>query len=362
MNVKQKMTTTVSELVTRINNYKSRSHYENSCFQGHCPTTEEIKNDRVKSLANRLKAGSYKETLTNILEWQDRNLSFWHERHPISSVCMYSLGGSLIIFVIGFVMNLFSFIIWRIQILNWFIPFSVAMLGGSAVTAFTIGWMIRSNRRIPVWEGLKNVFKPSLSINALLENKLGICRDYAKLTACLLLNIYPEADIYFAYAPSHVATGIKVDNELYMLDQRLPILTIGKWKDYRHQKRRQQRKLEQLGEKCLIEADMKPFLSKTTAPLDTRKLATRMTELLNVENEGVNEPTLVLNIPWKKGAVMYEDNELVNYSLARRLKTKTSTELIKGRQIKRIEVDRQDDDITFVYFNLDTVSANMAHA
>lgn len=201
MNVKQKMATTVSELVTRINNYKSRSHYENSCFQGHCPTTEEIKNDGVKSLANRLKAGSYKETLTNILEWQDRNLSFWHERHPISSVCMYSLGGSLIIFVIGFVMNLFSFIIWHIQILNWFIPFSVAMLGGSAVTAFTIGWMIRSNRRIPVWEGLKNVFKPSLSINALLENKLGICRDYAKLTACLLLNIYPEADIYFAYAP-----------------------------------------------------------------------------------------------------------------------------------------------------------------
>lgn len=148
-----------------------------------------------------------------------------------------------------------------------------------------------------------------------------------------------------------------------MLDQRLPILTIGKWKDYRHQKRRQQRKLEQLGEKCLIEADMKPFLSKTTAPLDARKLATRMTELLNVENEGVKEPTLVLNIPWKKGAVMYEDNELVNYSLARRLKTKTSTELIKGSQIKRIEVDRQDDDLTFVvYFNLDTVSANMAHA
>ena len=38
---------------------------------------------------------------------------------------------------------------------------------------------------------------PSISMNFLLENKLGVCRDYAKLTACLLLNIYPNAEIYF---------------------------------------------------------------------------------------------------------------------------------------------------------------------
>lgn len=165
MNVKQKMATTVSELVTRIKNYKARSYYKNSCFQGHCPTAEEIKNEKVKSLADRLEEESDKETLTNVLEWQERNLSFWHERHPMSTVFWYSLAGSLIVFVIGFTISFISFIISHARIPAFQIPFwdsliIAGMLGGSIVTAFTIGWMIHSNRKIPVWEGLKDVPAP----------------------------------------------------------------------------------------------------------------------------------------------------------------------------------------------------------
>jgi len=44
------------------------------------PTKEEIDSEEVKNLSNRLRANTPKETLTNILEWQDRNLKFWEER------------------------------------------------------------------------------------------------------------------------------------------------------------------------------------------------------------------------------------------------------------------------------------------
>ncbi|MEM0202734.1 MAG: transglutaminase-like domain-containing protein [Archaeoglobaceae archaeon] len=44
------------------------------------PKKEEVGNNEVKSLARRLKGKNDAETLTNILEWEDRNLTFWHER------------------------------------------------------------------------------------------------------------------------------------------------------------------------------------------------------------------------------------------------------------------------------------------
>lgn len=45
------------------------------------PTPEDIENDELKTLAKRLKGSSEKETLTNILEWQDRNIQGWIDRY-----------------------------------------------------------------------------------------------------------------------------------------------------------------------------------------------------------------------------------------------------------------------------------------
>ena len=52
---------------------------------------EEIENSEIKQLANRLKAVSDKETLTNVLEWQDRNIVFWFERYPLSHILLVSI-------------------------------------------------------------------------------------------------------------------------------------------------------------------------------------------------------------------------------------------------------------------------------
>ncbi|MCW3985308.1 MAG: hypothetical protein NWE91_02725 [Candidatus Bathyarchaeota archaeon] len=349
MNIKQKLTA----IATALRGIRSRIYYRFSCFRGYCPTSDEIENSKIKSLASRLEAGSYRETLTNILEWQERNIVFWTERHPIVSVLFYAGLISLFTFSIGLVVLLFIIIrnIELLWLLPWFIVIWFVMLVSSIATTLAIMiWIIYGNRKIPVMEGLINALRPNIPINALLEKKLGVCRDYAKLTACLLSNIYPNGEIYFAHAPNHTATGIIVENRLYMLDQRLPILTIDRWNDYRKPKKSDRiEKLDPI-KKTLQKADKRTFLqTKDKSELNTEKLANKMTELLNIKEQPDDKAiSLQKPIPWKNGAILYEENEMVDYSLTRYLETKISSELIRINQITRIEISRHKNDLTFL--------------
>ncbi len=45
-----------------------------------CPTLGDLENKELRDLAKRLKGNSKKETLTNVLEWQHRNIQYWMER------------------------------------------------------------------------------------------------------------------------------------------------------------------------------------------------------------------------------------------------------------------------------------------
>jgi predicted transglutaminase-like protease len=338
MNIKQIMNTIVMPF--KKSESKLRKNYERACSKGYCPTTKEIENSAIKELANRLKAASEKETLTNILEWQDRNIVSWPERWPLSNLF------SALLFVVV-LLFLCLLLIPNSQLLWWII----VMLASSAITVFSIiVILLKLIRKIPVWDGLKNTFASSISINAFLENKLGVCRDYAKLTACLLANVYPDAEIYFVRAPQHVATGIMIDNSppVYMLDKQLPIVTIDKWHERWHKHRWSEKTMEKVKGNCLESVDIKSYLSKTksTEP-NIEKLVTEMMTLLNIE-EQTDDKAISLKMPWKKGATLYEDNEIVNYSLARRLETKISSELIRINQITRIKISRQKDDLTFL--------------
>jgi len=366
MNIKQKLIA----IATTLRGIRSRIYYRFSCFRGYCPTSGEIENSEIKSLASRLKADSYRETLTNILEWQEKNMEFWTERHPMVTLFWYiwlifAVIGPLFIAVFFYSSLLLTVLnsqtvvlVWLIQIAVWFIQniwWLFAIFASSAVTILvTMIFILHSNRKFP-WKKipscLKNIVKPSISMNFLLENKLGVCRDYAKLTACLLSNIYPNAEIFFASAPDHVATGINIENRLYMLDQRLPILTKDKWNNYR--KPRKSDRIEKFDPiKKTLQKDKRTFLqAKDKSELNTKKLAKRMTELLNIK-EQPNDKAISLQkstpILWKNGAIVYEENEMVEYSLARWLETKISSELIRINQITRIEISRQKDDLTFL--------------
>jgi predicted transglutaminase-like protease len=220
----------------------------------------------------------------------------------------------------------------------------------------TIVSILHSNRKMPWGEvprALKNVFWPSISIDFLLEYRLGVCRDYAKITACLLLNISPNAEIYFATAPNHVATGISVDNRLHMLDQRLPILTIDKWNDYRKPKKSDRIERFDSVKGIIQKADKATFLqteAKYGYELNTDSLAKTMMELMNIERQPDDETISLLEpmlIRWKNGVTLYKENEMTDYSLARYLEMRISNEFVKKERITMIEANRNNDDIIF---------------
>jgi predicted transglutaminase-like protease len=361
MNIKQSLRTIYEVLSSKIGRF----------FKGYWPTSDEIGNDKVKSLANRLKAGSYKETFTNILEWQERNMEFWTERHPILTlleriwvilavaVIVFLVGGVLVSIFFLTVLNNKIVAFWFLQIVVWSIQnpwLFIGVLGSSTIAILaTMISILHYNRKFPwkeVPRGLWNVIWPNISMDFLLKKKLGVCRDYAKITACLLSNIYQNTEVYFVSAPGHVAAGIYIENRLYMLDQRLPILTIDRWSDYRKPK---------ISDRVEIFDPIKTTLREGRpigSYLQTRiksepnieDLAKRMTELLN-KREQPDGKTISLQEPipilWKKGYILYEENEMTDYSLVRYLEMKISSEQIRKNQIARIELSRDGDDLTF---------------
>jgi hypothetical protein len=143
MNIKQLLGAIDTALTSISNRLTSR-------FQRPWPTSDEIENNKVKSLANRLKAGSYKETLTNILEWQDRNIKFWIERWQISRVFIVSI--VTVFLVIPFFILPYSQTVWWI----------ITILASIATTTFSIlVVLLKYFRKTPIWDGLKNVFAES---------------------------------------------------------------------------------------------------------------------------------------------------------------------------------------------------------
>ena len=319
----------------RKNKSKSKVKYELACSEGYCPTLEEIENSEIKQLANRLKAVSDKETLTNVLEWQDRNIVFWFERYPLSHILLVSI----VFFAVSLPILLFLRLWWLVAILGTIPVMTLAIM-------MLIFHYVRKTSLKELWKVL-NLNNP---INWILENRLGVCRDYAKLTAGLLSTIYPDAELYFAHGPSHVATGTMIENKLYILDKQLPVVTIDKWHERWHNRRHPDIRIERVKGQCLESVNLNSLLSETdTTELNTEKLATEMTRLLNIKEseDGDSEVSLLELLRWKRGAVLYEDNEIVNYSLARRLKMKISGEMLELNQATKIEIDRDKGDLIF---------------
>lgn len=143
---------------------------------GCCPTSKELRSNEIIELASRLNASTNEERLTNILEWQDRNIVFWIERWLPSLIFFVSL---TIFFVVLLYLAPFPSLLMH----AWGL---LAIFGTIPLTTLSIMILvIHYNRKIPLKElpkGLYNAFRRSLPVDAILENKLAVCRDYAKLT------------------------------------------------------------------------------------------------------------------------------------------------------------------------------------
>ena len=308
---------------------------------GYCPSKEELSNPNIVKLAHRLVGDSRKETLTNILEWQDRNIVFWSERWLISMAFWVSL------VILGAAVAA-SFTA-RLDILSrilFIAPFGVPFVT-SAILMFVF---VHFNSGLPIKENLNALWLGCLSIEHIFQNRMAVCRDYAKLTACLLSNIPHDGKIYISSGSIHVATGIMLDKKLYILDQHLPIYTIdniNKWK-----------KLGFESIVCLQEGKWKrvPITSVLSNADDeqidsnclVQLIAKRIAEMLNVKADVVNKenPSTLFKSRWRSGVIKYVDEEVVNYSMMRALSNKMLNNRVTGSQIS-IEISLDHDDIIF---------------
>lgn len=202
------------------------------------PTLEDIK--EAKRLAKELKGESDRKTLDNIIEYQNRNIAYFNERTVFSFSQFYILLLSVIIAIIPFFW--FSFLI---SLISGFTPL-LPLQKGLMVFLFVILCFINSRliqlgivivtvdrlRKKMKWNkflskefklSIKEAYRYAISqedmpVRKILDWRLAICRDYAKLTASLLYNLFPDYELYFFDMPGHVVAGIKLDNEIYVLD------------------------------------------------------------------------------------------------------------------------------------------------
>jgi predicted transglutaminase-like protease len=384
-------------------------------LKGAVPDLEDINNESVKRLAERLKGRSDKETLTNILEWQEKNILYWADRWytywSIFSIVLIILFIALIAltpFVIFSALFLIALIGENSTLFWGFISFAIIVLTVStAVTALhnlKISLVILSiyylpvtvlelalvaqNRieltsPIPIFAGefslssfliflillaflklkyrsirssnpkfsLWDTFEPSLPVGKILGYRLAICRDYAKLTAALLLNLYPSSEIYLITIPQHVAAGIKFNCKVYVLDQKLPVASLEKWLSFWREKKKK-KKLKANVYKLIRNKELKAeevdyvIIDKDFIPeVNLERLTNAIVAEIGVKQVSErSRPDLEISL--KNFAICYEPDEIVEFSLIRAIKNKIESEFCGNLdKVSKIEILQDKNDL-----------------
>lgn len=383
------------------------------------PSLEDIEKEELKGLANKLKGDSDKETLTNILEWEERNIPYWKERGILEIpwqfltpiyfflcflvAALISLGiyfiilpflGTALSIKVGLLVFLI-FLIWlmlqetlikAIYVLLLFYPIyelvrlflmsspsrtSVIDLGliiasingvlfGASV--FTLVYMVSSY--LPFFRGdsvrtkfskllmiLSDTFKFSLSVEKILNHRLAICRDYAKLTASLLFNLYPDTTVYFFTIPWHVAAAVKIKDKYYILDQKLPVLTkpgwLKRWSRNDAGVYASELVLDSKGK--LIDISFKKhenvYQSDVSAKeVNTTELTEEVSKILGTTQISQKEKS-DFEITLKDYAVYYEDDDIVKHSLIRAINNKLENEFCSNiNKISKIKISQNSQN------------------
>ncbi|KPU62399.1 hypothetical protein EP1X_09010 [Thermococcus sp. EP1] len=316
-----------------------------------CPTLSDISDEHIKKVVNKLKGESDKETLANILEWQHRNIEYWKERW-ISAKFLFIWILVFVVLVILIVLKKLPFLlVFFLAVLFFGIPLFLLFYLLISYTNF-----YRNEKSLR--KRIKKISKKILdTINLLgsvdpckiLEYKQAICRDYARFTASLLLNLYPE--VYFAKFFSHVATGVKIDDTIYMIDQKLPICTLDKWLEVWNKEEITLYKLEKISKNGSIELKF-----SKVGQYPRNKTRNDYEEYLQKLECEINK-MFGLNKPLKKGKPVkiklknfvqyWENDEIVQYSILRLLKNKIEAELCGNiSRLAKIELVQLDKDLT----------------
>lgn len=203
----------------------------------------------------------------------------------------------------------------------------------------------------------------SLPIKIILKYHLAICQDYAKFTSALLWNIYPDSELCFVKIPQHVATAIKINNKMYVLDQHLPVLTLEKWVQVWIEKLKfliifKKKKLKVdfisiLKNKRVAKTGWVQY-TRSERPIrniDTNKIVKELKRTLKIKeiNKGSKKFKYPLEItvpPLRNYAYYYGEDEITNFSIITAIKNKIEDELVGDfREILDLTIGQKDRDL-----------------
>ena len=191
--------------------------------------------------------------------------------------------------------------------------------------------------------------KSNMPIEKVIKYKIGVCKDYAKLTACLLSNLYNKNKIYFAFSPGHVTAGIEINDRIYVLDQVLPIWSLERWGS-KYNKKKTEYTLMNFKRGKPHPIKQPPLIShKINAKINIAELSKDAIGILKIKqsNERISYKE---KIPLKK-AYFYEADDIIKYSFLRALKNKVYKELPgKVSAIKRINIKLESGVIVLYAF------------
>lgn len=341
-----------------------------------CPISEDLESEELKKLAKRLKGDSENETLTNILEWQDRNIQYWWEKRLLESFLLTFLLTLIIVIVVFLLCRFFNIVtkvFYHPSLLYFWCLGAIALIMVSLILIYLF------IRYMMFWRGKKTVkeniskltkvifdtFRLDLPVDKILEYKLAICRDYAKLTASLLFKIYPDSKLYFIAMLGHVAVAVKIRDNYYVLDKHLPILRIDKWLIGRNKKKADVYVSEVLRNSTEepikvtfskhrpITRKPKPYLPK----INTEKLTEEIAKILGIKQSSQkNEPDF--EIPLPNYAIYYDDDDITKYSLIKAIKNKLESELCSNSdKVSKIGIIQNEKDLILDFY-LNNVEMN----
>jgi predicted transglutaminase-like protease len=386
-----------------------------------CPTLQDLENEELRELAKKLEGDSEKKTLTNILEWQHKNINYWIERGildvlwimltPIylllSSVVAlfisiffylialpllgynWSLYLGVTIFVLFLLWSLLQDTIMRVILALLFsfpafliIKFSIlksisnvsfidsgltfVLLNGILFGAALLTTIYLIFSYLPILRGetkkskiqkliqiLSDTFQINLSVKRILNYRLAICRDYAKLTASILFTINPDLELYFILIPRHVAAAINVNDVYYVLDQHLPVMTLDRWLVNWNQKKAEIliSKISRYPDGIPKSVDLNLHkkvggkLESKNSEVDAEKLASEVAKSLGIKQSS-NKTVPEFEIPLKNFGIYYCDNDITRYSLIRAIKNKIENELCSNiSKISEIRIYKKNKDL-----------------
>ena len=198
---------------------------------------------------------------------------------------------------------------------------------------------------------LKLTFEIKLPIKKLLDYKSAICRDYAILGSTLLIN--SKIKSYYVVIPLHAATAIKINDEFYVIDQRLPIRQLDKWLSSNNENvcRIYKTSFKENSEKADIEFVQKYNIkdSKKPYPVNIDKLENDVTSYFGLSKNKNGDRYIDLDIG-DKAPFFY--NEVTHLSIVRMIITSIEKQFCSNvSKILYVEIKENNQNlIATVYY------------